>query len=82
MPREGEALFLYLFVMHETISLILVREEEGEQSPVYYTSQVLKGAELNYLPLEKLAFAVMMSVTKLQPYFESQTIEVRTNYLS
>lgn len=31
-------------------------------------------------PLEKLAFAVMMLATKLRPYFESHTIDVRTNF--
>lgn len=59
---------------------MLVREDEGGQNPVYYANEDLKEAELNYWPLEKLAFAVMLSTTKLRPCFEFHTIEVRTNY--
>lgn len=71
---EGEVLFLCLFIMQEIISFVLVLEDKGEQIPVYYASEVLKGAELNYPPLKKLTIAVLMSATKLRPYFESQTI--------
>lgn len=61
---------------------MLIQEDKGEQNLVYYASQVLNGAELNYLSLslEKLAFVVLMSAIKLRPYFKSHTIEVRTNY--
>lgn len=47
---------------------------------MYYASQVLKGIELDYLPLEKLAFVVLMSATKLCPYLKSHIIKVRINY--
>jgi hypothetical protein len=36
--REKEDLFLYLGVSETTISSILVREDEGIQWPVYYSS--------------------------------------------
>lgn len=35
---------------------------------------------IKFLPLEKLAFAVMMSLIKLWSYFESHSLKVRTNY--
>lgn len=66
--------------MQETVFSVLIRENNGEQIAAYYASQVLKGAEQNYPPLEKLAFAVLMLATKLRPFFESHTIEVRTDY--
>lgn len=65
----------------EIISSVLMREKEGKQSSTYYSSKVLKGLKLNYPPLDKLTFVVMISVTKLQPYFKSHTIEVRTKLL-
>lgn len=66
--------------MQETVSLVLVLEDKGEQSPIYYASQVLKSIELDYLPLKKLAFVVLMSATKLRPYLMSHIIKVRLNY--
>lgn len=77
---EGEVLILYLSITQETVSSVLVQEDKREQSPIYYASQALKGEELNYPPLEKLAFTVLMLANKLRPYFESHTIEVRINY--
>lgn len=64
----------------EIVSSVLIREEEGEQKPIYYTSQVLKGFELNYPPLEKLALVIIITTTKLKPYFEAIQKEVRKNY--
>lgn len=80
LPIKDELLLLYLSIMQKIMSSMLVQEGKREQSPIYYASQVLKGDELNYIPLKKLAFAVLMSTTKLHPYFESHTIEVTTNY--
>ncbi|KAK3035505.1 hypothetical protein RJ639_033964 [Escallonia herrerae] len=40
-----EDLFLYLAVAESAVSTILVREQDGQQLPVYYASKVLQGAE-------------------------------------
>lgn len=37
--REGDQLFLYLAISKWATSSVLVREEEGKQHPVYYTSK-------------------------------------------
>ncbi|XP_043818253.1 uncharacterized protein LOC122725281, partial [Manihot esculenta] len=47
---------------------------------IFIPSAIDEGGELNYPPLAKLALAVLMSATKLRPYFDSHTIEVRTDY--
>ena len=47
--------------------------------PVYYTSKALKGAKERYLPIEKLAFALVTATRKLSPYFQAHTIIVLTN---
>ena len=36
--KPGEELYLYLTVSHAAISAALVREEDGLQRPVYFTS--------------------------------------------
>lgn len=78
-PKKGEILYLYLGVTQEVVSAVLIREEEGFQTPVYYMSKVLKDAELRYPSIEKVAFAVMVAARKLLPYFHAHMINVLTN---
>ena len=41
---------------------------------MYYVSWALRGAEERYLPLEKLAFALVTAARKLKPYFQAHTV--------
>ncbi|XP_038982200.1 uncharacterized protein LOC120110682 [Phoenix dactylifera] len=45
-PQQGELLYLYLAVFPVVVSSVLVREEDKLQKPVYYTSRVLRDAEI------------------------------------
>ena len=65
----GEELFLYLVVPSATVNTALIREEEKVQKPIYYASCALHGAEQRYLPMEKLAFALVTVARKLKSYF-------------
>ena len=71
-PREE--LFLYLVVSLAAISTTLVREEGKVQKPMYYASRALRGVEERYLPMEKLAFALVTAARKLKPYFQAHTM--------
>ncbi|KAL2248431.1 UNVERIFIED_CONTAM: Retrovirus-related Pol polyprotein from transposon opus [Sesamum indicum] len=62
------------------ISLALVREEGGVQSPIYYVSRMLHGAEKRYAQIEKLALALIVTARKLRPYFQGHRIIVLTNH--
>ncbi|XP_028068078.1 uncharacterized protein LOC114270707 [Camellia sinensis] len=53
-----------------------------EQRPVYNVSKTLLDAEIRYLPLEKLAFALLIASRKLQHYFQGHTINVLTEFPS
>ncbi|XP_052199594.1 uncharacterized protein LOC127806386 [Diospyros lotus] len=75
-PWSGESLYIYLAASDETVSSILVREEDKAQKPVYYVSKRLSRAEIRYTPTEKLAYALVISVRKLRPYFEAHHIIV------
>lgn len=59
---------------------MLVRQEGIEQQPIYYISKTLVPAEARYLPIEKLALALVTAKRKLLPYFQSFTIVVITEY--
>ncbi|KAL0292664.1 UNVERIFIED_CONTAM: hypothetical protein Sradi_6980700 [Sesamum radiatum] len=78
-PSPGETLYLYLSVAPQAISSILIREEEGKQLPIYYVSKVLNGAERRYIPIEKMALTLVVTVRRLGPYFLSHPIGVKTN---
>ncbi|KAI3812676.1 hypothetical protein L1987_17388 [Smallanthus sonchifolius] len=79
-PEDDEPLSLYLAVSQSTVSVVLVRDHEGQQHPVYYVSKSLLAAETRYSHLEKLILALIMASTKLRHYFETHDIHVKTNY--
>lgn len=68
-PWERDVRLLYLDVSNHATSSILVREVEGVQYPVYYTSKALLNAETRYPTLEKWALALVVATQKLRPYF-------------
>ncbi|XP_074336598.1 uncharacterized protein LOC141673755 [Apium graveolens] len=79
-PLDGENLILYLAVSEYSISAVLVREEDGQQSPVYYVSKRLHDAETRYTNMEKLVYALILASRKLRPYFQAHRVEVHTAY--
>ncbi|XP_075479303.1 uncharacterized protein LOC142520186 [Primulina tabacum] len=75
---RGEIIF-YLSTTEYAVSSVLIREEDSGQKPVYYVSHALRGAELRYSEVEKIALALVMTVQKLKPFFLSRPIVVLTN---
>ena len=50
---EGEELFMYLSILANAVSSILVRSDVEIQRSIYYTSKLLRDAELGILKLKK-----------------------------
>jgi hypothetical protein len=50
------------------------------QKPLYFVSKALHGAEERYPQIEKLAFALVMALRKLRPYFQAHTIRILIEY--
>ena len=71
---------LYLEASPTTISAVLVEEKEHEsqlkQFPIYFVSEALLGAKLNYTELEKVAYTIVMAYRKLNRYFQAYRIRV------
>ncbi|XP_019178351.1 PREDICTED: uncharacterized protein LOC109173565 [Ipomoea nil] len=78
-PQVGEPLFLYLAASPRAVSSVLVREEERTQHPVNYVSRSLKATEARYTALEKIVYALVITVRKLAPYFQAHTVRVLTD---
>ncbi|XP_075475860.1 uncharacterized protein LOC142513968 [Primulina tabacum] len=68
-PAAGEPLWVYLSATEGAVSSVLVKLDGSVQQPVYYVSHALKGAEIRYSGLEKLALALVMTARRLRPYF-------------
>ncbi|KAG7552308.1 Ribonuclease H-like superfamily [Arabidopsis thaliana x Arabidopsis arenosa] len=78
-PEVDEKLYLYVSLSKHAVSGVLVREDRGEQKPIYYISKSITDPETRYTMMEKLALAVVTSARKLRPYFQSHPIEILTN---
>ena len=76
----GEELYLYLAVTPHAVSSALIREEGRVQKPVYYTNRALRGVEVRYPQIEKLAFALITASRKLRHYFQAHIINVMTDH--
>ena len=60
------------------VSLVLIRDDNSRQKPVYYVSKSLHEAEVRYLPLEKAILAVVHATQKLPHYFQDHTVVILT----
>ena len=71
---------LYLAASPTAVSVVLVEEKENEnkmkQFPIYFVSEALSGAKLNYSELEKIAYTIVMASKKLKHYFLAHHIRV------
>ena len=77
-PLTNEVLFSYIAVASHTVSLVLIRIDNGIQRPVYYMSKSLHKVEIRYLPSEKAILAVIYGTRKLPYYFQAHTVVVLT----
>ncbi|KAF8112098.1 hypothetical protein N665_0067s0019 [Sinapis alba] len=75
----GDTLYLYVAVSPSEVSSVLIKEDRGEQHPIFYISKRLTDAEMRYPTLERMVLAVVMSARKLHPYFQSHSIVVLTD---
>ncbi|XP_070050439.1 uncharacterized protein [Nicotiana tomentosiformis] len=77
---EYETLLIYLAVLEVAVSAILVREDKGTQSLIYYVSRILTGVETRYPHLEKLVLALVVIARKLRPYIQCHPMAVVTTF--
>ena len=86
-PEADEVLYAYIAMALHAVSLVLIRDDNGLQKPVYYVRKLLHEAEVRYLTLEKAILAVVHAMRKLPPLFPSShsgcsnpnALEIRTS---
>ena len=60
----GEPLFIYISVIENVVSAMLVQEKEKHQKPIYFVNKILHGQELKYQRMEKLGLALLTTTKK------------------
>jgi hypothetical protein len=80
VPSLDAPLLLYVAASDHAVSGALVQEKQTDskviQQPVYYISEALARAKLNYSEIEKIAYTVLTSSRKLKYYFQAHEITV------
>ncbi|GKE51960.1 reverse transcriptase domain-containing protein, partial [Tanacetum coccineum] len=72
---EKEELIVYLAAAKETVS-VLMTEREAKQMPIYFVSRALRGPELNYMSMEKLVLALILSRPEVAVRLQKWSIEL------
>ncbi|XP_074265756.1 uncharacterized protein LOC141588200 [Silene latifolia] len=76
-PIPGKPLVLYIAAQERSLGAMCAQEiEDRKERALYYLSRTLVGAELNYLPIEKICLALVFAVQKLRHYMQAHTIHV------
>jgi len=77
-PKPNEFFYLYLSIVDEAVSSVLISENEKGQCPIFFAGKSLSGLELRYQKIEKVAYALIISARRLIAYFLAYTIVART----
>ena len=76
-PIPGKPLVLYIAAQEKSLGAFMAQEnEKGKERALYYLSQTLNGAELNYSLIEKMCLALFFAIDKLEHYMQAYTIRL------
>ncbi|XP_071699090.1 uncharacterized protein [Rutidosis leptorrhynchoides] len=77
--EDGEILYLYISVTNEAFGSVLMAEWNKVQKTVYFVSKALAGSEINYAPIEKFIYALVLTSRRLCRYFQGHPIHFLTD---
>ncbi|XP_072148525.1 uncharacterized protein [Setaria viridis] len=86
-PDQEEPLLLYIAATTHVVSTIIVVERPTErhvyplQRQVYFVSKVLRPSKVRYPRVQKLLYALLLTVRKLKNYFQAHSITVVSEFL-
>ena len=76
-PILRKPLVLYIAAQEKSLGALMAQEnEKGKERALYYLSQTLNGAELNYSPIKKMCLALFFAIYKLEHYMQAYTVQI------
>ena len=76
-PDFNREFYLYTFASNFSYAGVLTqRNAQGDELPILFTSSAFTGAELNYLEVEKQAYAIFKVVKNFRPYLLKSKMNV------
>ncbi|BFG30001.1 hypothetical protein CerSpe_162750 [Prunus speciosa] len=76
-PIPGLPLKLYFAATNTAVGALLAQDDhEGEESPIYYVSRQLRGAETRYPKTELLCLALVYAAQRLRHYFLAHKLQL------
>ena len=76
-PNYHRDFSLYLAATFNTISMVLIQEDDdGNKHVIYYLSRNLLNPETRYAHVEKLALAAVQAIQRFRHYIHLRTVTV------